>query len=286
MSDLKLTRDFQPDPDHGYNLPAGTEVLSAKFGRTRVDLWRDPEPSTIYRGEPPRPVGVWPERNWRYVVHGVMSGLAVTEEVARAKGERTAWENQANAPTRIIDNRIELDPGRMYHQVSESVLAEDARLFQAQCDRVMRLFPADGDPDEIGVRIRPGPAVPARVEAVLFDVGEPILLRLSRDAGEDEKAELIASALPEGDGRGWAYVISEPRPDRMDDWKKGRLDLRELQVDPETRHYVARAADLGGPGAEAVLIPIDGPLPEAWLPDHGLYAGMLENHKSTGMNGP
>lgn len=286
MPDLKLTRDFQPNPDHGYNLPAGTEVLSSKFGRTRVDLWRDPEPSTIYRGDPPRPVGAWPERNWRYVVHGVMSGLAVTEAVARAKGERTAWENQANAPTRIIDNRIELDPDRMRHQVSAAVLAEDERLFRAQCDLVMRLFPADGDPDQTGVRVRPGPQVPARVEAVLLEAGEPLLLRVTRDAGDGDRAELIASALPEGDGRGWACVLSEPTRERMDEWKKGLLDLRGLQADPQTAHYVARAADLGPPGTEARLTRIDGPLPEAWLPDSGFMVHMLENENLPGMEGP
>lgn len=286
MSDLKLTQDFQTNPDHGYNLPARAEVLSAKFGRTRVDLWRDPEPSIIYRGDPPRPVGVWPERNWRYVVHGVMSGLAATEAVARAKGERTAWENQANVPTRIIDNRIELDPDRMRHQVSAADLAEDARLFQAQCDLVMRLFPADGDPDDIGVRIRPGPQVTARVQAVLLEMGEPLLLRVTRDAEDGNLAELIACALPEGDGRGWAYVLSEPTPVRMGEWEKGLIDLRCLQADLQTIHYVARALDLGSPGTEARLTRIDGPLPEAWLPDSGLTANMLENDNLSGLEEP
>ena len=97
---------------------------------------------------------------------------------------------------------------------------------------------------------------------------------------------MIASALPEGDGRGLAYVLSEPTRERMDEWKKGLMDLRELQADPQTAHYVARAADLGPPGAEARLTRIDGPLPEAWLPDSGFMAHMLENENLSGMDGP
>jgi hypothetical protein len=83
---IKLTRNFVPNPDHGYNLPSGTEVQSAKFGRTQVDVWQDPEESPIWRGEPKRVVGRWPSRAWRFAVQGEMSGVATSERAAKSEG--------------------------------------------------------------------------------------------------------------------------------------------------------------------------------------------------------
>jgi len=286
MTNLKLTRDFAPNPNHGYNLPADTEVKSAKFGQIRVDLWQDPELGTIYRGDPPRAVGAWPDRNWRYVVKGVMSGLTATEAGAKSKGELTAWTNQSNAPTIFDGTRIVFAPGLLRHQLSPGGMARDDQMVADQHELVMRLFPADGDPDEIGVKIRPGPCLKARVEAVLFAAGEPLLLRLSRIRPDGAMAEMIACALPEGDGRGWAYVVSEPTSDRMGEWKKGSMDLRDLQTDPHTAHHVARGPDLGAAGSDAQLTRIDGPLPEAWLPETGFFAHMLEIDNYLAENDP
>src|SRR3546814_1874495 len=71
------------------DLPEGTEVQSAKFGRTRAFIWQDPEPASIWRGEPNRIVGHMPVCFWRYVVSGEMSSMALTEAGAKAKDRKS-----------------------------------------------------------------------------------------------------------------------------------------------------------------------------------------------------
>lgn len=91
----KLTRDFQPNAAHGYNLAPGVVVKSAKFPR-QVDIWQEAEPSPIWRGEPKAVVGVASARLWTYVVRGMMSGTATSEAAAMAEGERRATEGQVH----------------------------------------------------------------------------------------------------------------------------------------------------------------------------------------------
>jgi GNAT superfamily N-acetyltransferase len=147
---LKITRDFVPNPDHSYTLPAGTEVQSAKFGRNQAHVWQDPDASPIWRGEPKRIVGHWPARSWRYVVEGEMSGRATSERAAKSKAERAAWESQANhrtKPMAIVDQRLVLDPEALRHQMTPQETLEEAAAFQAQLDWVRQTFPDDFDPD-------------------------------------------------------------------------------------------------------------------------------------------
>jgi len=279
MSDLKLTRDFAPNPLHGYNLPADTEVQSAKFGRTRVDIWRDPEPSTVFRGDPPRPVGVWPDRNWRYVVQGVMSGIAATEAGAKSKGELTAWKNQSNAPTVIDGEALVFAPGLLRHQLSIGEMAIDEGVLSTQRELIMARFPAERvtetDSQEFAIpQYEPQTATVTR----LISFGpDPVLALMNRTDEDGVSRELIACALPETDGRGWAYVVTEPTAQIMEEWKKETIDLRALQLDPQTTHFVTRDADaMCLAGAEIQLIRVKGTIPEAWLPDAGVYAGMFE----------
>lgn len=96
---LKLTKQFQVNPGHRYNLESGTVVQSAKFGRTQVDIWQDSEPGPIWRGDPPVEVGRGSLRFWRFSVHGEMSGCATSERAAKAEGERRAWDSEANYRT-------------------------------------------------------------------------------------------------------------------------------------------------------------------------------------------
>lgn len=133
---MTLNDGFHPITDHGYGLPEGTMVQRAQFGRTKVDLWQDPEPGGIWRGVPPRLVGQWPVRMWRYVVHGEMSGCALTEAGAKAKAERAAWNSEKNHrahPSRII----------YMHQMSPCAEKAEEEAFQELLADVDRRFPAD-----------------------------------------------------------------------------------------------------------------------------------------------
>lgn len=283
MPELKLTRDFIPNPDHDYNLPPDTPVQSAKFGRIQVDIWQDPEPVTVFRGSPPRVVGAWPERNWRYVVQGVMSGIAATEAGAKSKGELTAWKNQSNAPSIIDGDRLVFSPGLLRHQIGHAEMMRDDQMLTDQRDLIMARFPAEGaaDPDPQEFDLSPRPPLSATVRDVIIWGGEPVLATLTRTCKDGTTGELIACALPETEGRGWAYVVSEPPGSLMEEWKKSSLDLRALQLDPQTTHYVTRdAAGMCRIGAEVPLIKIKGTMPEAWLPDAGLYARMFDFEKS------
>jgi GNAT superfamily N-acetyltransferase len=283
MTDLKITRDFAPNPLHGYNLPPDTEVQSAKFGRIRVDIWRDPEPITVFRGDPPRVVGSWPDRNWRYVVEGVMSGVAATEAGAKSKGELTAWRNQSNAPTVIDGEALVFAPGLLRHQLSLGEMAIDEGVLATQRDLIMARFPAEGvreqDPQEFAIPQRA--PLSARVDRVISFGPDPVLALMSRTGEDGVSRELIACALPETDGRGWSYVVSEPQKRLMEEWKKESIDLRDLQLDPQTTHYVTREADLMfSPGSRVSLIKVKGAMPEAWLPDAGVYPSMFEKDMS------
>jgi GNAT superfamily N-acetyltransferase len=280
MPDLKLTRDFAPNPLHGYNLPPDTEVQSAKFGRIRVDVWRDPEPSTVFRGDPPRPVGVWPDRNWRYVVHGVMSGVAATEAGAKSRGEITAWRNQPNAPTVFDGEALVFAPNLLRHQISVGEMAIDEGVLATQRALIMAHFPAERatETDSQEFRISQHADLTARVTRVIRFGPDPVLALLSRTGEDGSPRDLIACALPETDGRGWAYVVSEPTPDSMADWNREAIDLRTLQLDPQTAHYVTRdAGGMSETGSEVRLVKIKGGIPEAWLPDPGVHARMFEN---------
>jgi len=130
---VKLTRDFQPNADHGYNLADGTVVQSAKFGSTQVDVWQDAEPGAIWRGSPKVEVGRWPVRMWRYAVHGEMSGCTLSEAVAKSEGEFRAWDSSANRRN---------EP-HYRHQVSRDVKEREAEEFKALIAQIDRDFPAD-----------------------------------------------------------------------------------------------------------------------------------------------
>lgn len=129
---LKLTREFVRNPGHRYNIDA--EVFSAKFGRTQVDIWLDKEPSRIWRGEPKIIVAELAQPLWRIVVRGELSSCALTEEVAKAEGERYAWNSEANWRS-----------GRpvFHYGLSTAAMRKHAEDFQAMIDDTMRRFPAD-----------------------------------------------------------------------------------------------------------------------------------------------
>lgn len=133
---MKLGRDFQDNRDHGYGLPEGTVVRSARFGRTQADVWQDAEPSRIWRGEPARVVGRFPVRLWRFVVKGELSGVALTEAGARAAAERFAWGSEANRAT-----ARRLPPYR--HQLTADEEKAEREGFRAIIEGIYRDFPAD-----------------------------------------------------------------------------------------------------------------------------------------------
>lgn len=133
---MKLTRDFQVDPDPLYTIPGEPVIQSAKFGRTQVDVWQDVDPGSIWRGEPKRIVGHFPALLWRYVVRGELSGVAATEAAAKSEGERRAWDSEANYRTVGW-------PPPYRHQQSPAAAAADHEAFYAIIAEVDRLYPAD-----------------------------------------------------------------------------------------------------------------------------------------------
>jgi len=92
---MKIGPEFRANPAHRYVLPPGVVVHSAKFGRTQVDIWRDAEPSAIYRGTPAVEVGRASLPLYTYSVHGRMSGSATSLKAAKAYGEARALEHTA-----------------------------------------------------------------------------------------------------------------------------------------------------------------------------------------------
>src|SRR3546814_4899378 len=121
---------------HAFSRPEGTEVQSAKLGRTRAFIWQDPEPASIWRGEPKRIVGHMPVCFWRYVVSGEMSSMALTEAGAKANAERRAWHSDANYRT----SRHRVTCG---HQLSPEVEQAEREALQSVLDEVGRMFPID-----------------------------------------------------------------------------------------------------------------------------------------------
>ncbi len=111
-------------------------VQSAKFGRTRVDVWREPEGSPIYRGDPPREVGRFPPM-WRFVVCGELSGSALTEAAAKAEAERRAWDSAANQHASAPRLLYALSPAEQSsHTTALNLLLTD----------IATAFPADFEP--------------------------------------------------------------------------------------------------------------------------------------------
>lgn len=133
---MKLDQQFRENDDYEMNVGA-TKVYSANFGRTRVDVYQEAEPASIWRGSPPQEVGKFPYQFWRYVVHGEMSGIAMTREVAQAKGEVAAWKSEANAFATNI---------RYVNQVPYEIMSRDEAMFTEILKYVMERFPVDMNP--------------------------------------------------------------------------------------------------------------------------------------------
>lgn len=135
----KLGPEFVLNRQNPYNLPEGTLVFSAKFGHTQVDIWRDLEPGPIWRGTPKQIVGTFGEPLWQIVVRGELSSCAMTEEAAKARGERYALDSQAN-------HRSGSARPKFRYALSEHEMLKHDQDFQAMLDATMRKFPEDFDP--------------------------------------------------------------------------------------------------------------------------------------------
>ena len=87
--EIPLDQNFRPRSDHGLNLPEGTVVLSAKFGRVRADIWHDKEPRKIWSEDtPPNLIAELDHPVWR--ISAGYGSIAVTEKVARFRAEEIA----------------------------------------------------------------------------------------------------------------------------------------------------------------------------------------------------
>jgi len=98
----------------------------------------------------------------------------------------------------------------------------------------------------------------------------PVLAELTAEAANGTEDRLLAIALPEG--AGWSHIVAGPTPERLLLWTEKSCDLRALQLDPQTRHYLIRDADGAfGVGSEIGLTPLEGTPVEDWICDAGLY---------------
>ena len=110
----------------------------------------------------------------------------------------------------------------------------------------------------------------ATVNRVLIWYDGPVLTELSAQATDGYADHMLAMALP--DGEAGSHVVARPTRGRMAAWRKKSCDLRDLQLDVQTRHYLAREEDrFFGPGDRLDLTPFAGTPPEAWLCDAGLF---------------
>lgn len=115
----------------------------------------------------------------------------------------------------------------------------------------------------------------ATVTRVLLWYDGPVLTELAAQATEGSADLLLAMALP--DGEAGSHVVARPTRERMAAWERKSCDLRDLQLDVQTRHYLVREEDrFFGPGARLRLAPVAGAPPETWLCDAGLFADEAE----------
>ena len=118
----------------------------------------------------------------------------------------------------------------------------------------------------------------ARITETIVWYDGPVLLHFG-STGEDGVARtFVASALPEEEG--WDFVATELSPAGLADWLESRRDLRDLQQDPASAHFSARYADCEK--EFFILNPVEAPLPEAWLPDEGLFRNTFDPDPETG----
>lgn len=110
----------------------------------------------------------------------------------------------------------------------------------------------------------------ATVSRILLWYDGPVLAEMTASAPDGAETRLLSIALPEG--AGWSHVVAAPSPERLDLWDAKDSDLRDLQRDPKTRHYLIGDADGAfGVGSEIGLTPLEGTPVEDWLCDAGLF---------------
>lgn len=114
------------------------------------------------------------------------------------------------------------------------------------------------------------PHLVATVTRVFLWYDGPVLTELVAQATDEYADRMLAMALP--DGAAGSNVVARPTRERMAAWEKKSCDLRDLQLDVQTRHYLVREEDrFFGPGDCLELTRFAGTLPEAWLCDAGLF---------------
>lgn len=119
------------------------------------------------------------------------------------------------------------------------------------------------------------PDLVATVTRILVWYDGPVLTELAARATGGSANLMLAMALP--DGEAGSHVVARPTRERMAAWRKKSGDLRDLQLDVETLHYLAREEDrFFGPGARLRLAPVAGTPPEAWLCDASLFVDDVE----------
>lgn len=86
----KLGKTFTARTDHGLTLPEGVEVLSAKFGRHRANIWLDPGPRKIW-GNDREVIAELDQQIWR--ISAGCGSIATTLKVAMHRAEALAIES-------------------------------------------------------------------------------------------------------------------------------------------------------------------------------------------------
>lgn len=111
----------------------------------------------------------------------------------------------------------------------------------------------------------------ARVEAVLFQAGEPLLVLLTRKSGAGSQY-FLASAIPDdNDDTDYFFVVSVGRT-HMIRYFNGQCDLRFLYAFASGRKYFITDRNIPDIGKSAKLEVFAGAITESLLPDSRFFA--------------
>lgn len=128
VAERPLDTTFRPRTDHGLNLPEGTVVLSAKFGRQRADIWLDGGPRPIWnRDGEGRTVKIAELDHQVWRISAGRGSIASCEKVAKFRAEEIAREVRG------------LPPKPPAHAVTGQEIAEDMAVLNRQNAEAMAM---------------------------------------------------------------------------------------------------------------------------------------------------
>ncbi|WP_411839742.1 hypothetical protein [Paracoccus sp. ME4] len=127
LADGPLDTTFRPRTDHGLNLPEGTVVLSAKFGRQRADIWLEAGPRQIWNRDAEGrtvQIGELDHQVWR--ISAGYGSIASCEKVAKFRAEeiaREVWGLPPKPPAHSVTGREVADDMAILNRQNAEAIA-------------------------------------------------------------------------------------------------------------------------------------------------------------------